>query len=738
MEHPRGYKETDPTQEEFFSNADVVKEVSSLVRESIQNSLDERLDLKKPVEMVFTLGAQSAKKNHQYFDALLPHVEQIPELEVPSLDDPASFLVIEDFNTRGLEGSVNSEAPTNETLEKVERESSLSAKSFKESYFFFQWKSGKSNKGDGNKGSWGVGKVVFPRASAIKAYLVYSVRRSNPQADSAENILFGSAIYNYRHVKGVRYDPDCHWMVKSKSFKCPVPSTDKQSRSEFIKDWNLARTKEETGTSIVIPYCEPSITISKLVQSIIRDYFVNILSGVLVCTVRDSDSVIVINSKTIISEIADLDSDMTTRASKTEQEIRDLCHMYLDKLQEKSVAFEITHEQDFENQWNLVEFDDATRAEMEAAWEDYRTLEIIVPVSVPDMLNSKRQVVAETIDEFVVLLKRSAGESSTTLFCREGILIPNANNYSKLQETISLVLVGDVSGAKSSINTIANLLKWSEGPSHESWSSQGTKFKGKYKPIRNGERAIVWVKNSASSLMELIRAVNEEVDLRSLSDYAPDDEGTKTPIGVSEDEPYVRLFLKQRNGDGRLVTLAWKCRNLSQNSFSLYRISPTEHLVVKGLKETFSEVVLSDSQVSEKYYIEISDGTRVIRSNILTLDPVSSTSEIFLIRDRFANSRVAGFEISPVDQNLVPIGAVLEVRAGYESRQGNAISKWSAEDFILKNMMVNSFLHGLQILESGDERMLFEIQSSNFSVAWEGFDSLRNVEVNASIVGRVE
>ncbi len=210
LKHPEGYREVDPTQEEFFSHADIVSEVASLVRESIQNSLDERLDESLPVRMVFTLGEQNEQNNTHYFSSLLPHINAVREIEAPILSKSARFLAIEDFNTLGLEGGVSAIARTDEYLEKIEREDG----SFKESFYFFEWKSGGSNKKSGSKGSWGVGKIVYPRASDAKSYLVYSVRRPYANADAGTELLFGHSILNYRWLDNVRYVPDSPWMVR--------------------------------------------------------------------------------------------------------------------------------------------------------------------------------------------------------------------------------------------------------------------------------------------------------------------------------------------------------------------------------------------------------------------------------------------------------------------------------------------------------------------------------------------
>ena len=62
--------------------------------------------------------------------------------------------------------------------------------------------------------SWGVGKIVFPRASRIKSHLVLSSRRVEASPNSGTSIMFGHSILKFRSIGGKRFVPDCQWMIK--------------------------------------------------------------------------------------------------------------------------------------------------------------------------------------------------------------------------------------------------------------------------------------------------------------------------------------------------------------------------------------------------------------------------------------------------------------------------------------------------------------------------------------------
>ena len=90
-----GYSENENISEEFFSNADVLSEVAGVVRESIQNSLDEVVDPSKPVRMVFTVGTQIPTIANRYFETLYPHISSEIIRDIPDFNEPSLFLVIE-------------------------------------------------------------------------------------------------------------------------------------------------------------------------------------------------------------------------------------------------------------------------------------------------------------------------------------------------------------------------------------------------------------------------------------------------------------------------------------------------------------------------------------------------------------------------------------------------------------------------------------------------------------------
>lgn len=128
----------------------------TFVREAIQNSLDARLDMTRPVQMRF--GFHEEETGPRY--ALLLDVMSFREqagLEIPREwpNGRISWLIVEDFNSKGLRGSLEDRT----------------------SDFWNYWLNfGLSNKEGEGRGGRGFGRVTFLIASRIQSVIGYTRR----------------------------------------------------------------------------------------------------------------------------------------------------------------------------------------------------------------------------------------------------------------------------------------------------------------------------------------------------------------------------------------------------------------------------------------------------------------------------------------------------------------------------------------------------------------------------------
>ena len=179
-----------PISGEFFSTEAVGEATEALVREGIQNTLDARCRYpdgsRSPARVRIFLSeeamALSPTRSRYWFSTLWPHIlaQGNGLRNVPVLESPCNFLSFEDFGTTGLNGDPGDycvrENLTNHFLN------------------FFRAE-GHSDKGGDDRGSWGVGKTVFPRSSRISAFFGLTVRNSDNR-----RLLFGRSILKYHRI----------------------------------------------------------------------------------------------------------------------------------------------------------------------------------------------------------------------------------------------------------------------------------------------------------------------------------------------------------------------------------------------------------------------------------------------------------------------------------------------------------------------------------------------------------
>jgi hypothetical protein len=724
VEVPKAVAENENVAEEFFSNADILSEASGLVRESIQNSLDEVLDTTKPVQMVFTIGTQLPAIANRYFEKLYRHIKKSGLREVPNFDESSKFLVIEDFNTLGLDGPTSSASPTDEELEaqkKIDR-----AIRIKFSFWFFAWKTGASNKTSGNRGSWGIGKIVFPRASRIKSYLVLSVRRPQNSPDGNPSIMFGKSILKYRQLDGKRYLPECQWMIQD-SEGLPIPSSDAAEQLKFIQDWKLARTPGEMGTSIVVPFCRDEMSANNLIQSIIRDYFISILGGQLECTVRDENGLETrINKSTLMNLIEDFQGGNLPRGTRSAEELKALCEMYLAHENAKTTKVTIPLHTTTPNDWAEIEFSEEDAERITEAYNSGQIIELTVMTAIPAMTDPKKD---PSEDSYTVLLKKVLDMRSSTVFCREGILIPSANTSSSFQNCISMVIIGKMTSAGEVDNSLANLLKNAEGPSHDRWSPDAMNFRGRYTPKYKAEGVIRWVKTSAERCLRLIQGAETEEDDVTLSVYFPFSDDTGAEPGVAK----VVLSGVRDPGDPDRAVFTWRADGFTPVSYVLKRLAPTPGDIENGseARGTTSTSLDDGPSAVYRFQMEMSDGTKTILSNVVEIRPDTPTPDPKVKARIQINKTATGFEIVALAGEKLPANYQFTVTAAYRSRGSSSVNKWTLEDFLLDDQMAKVKLKGLKITESAKNYCRFEVTDADIYAEWRDFDTLRDLVVEA-------
>lgn len=131
----------------------------TFVREAIQNSLDARLDPGKPVYVNFSFHSEGIGPRRAYLEQIISH-RMKAGLEIPQewTNGNVRWLLVEDFNSKGLGGSLTSRT----------------------SDFWNYWLNfGLSNKDGSGRGGRGIGRVTFLIASRLQSVIGYTRRSSD-------------------------------------------------------------------------------------------------------------------------------------------------------------------------------------------------------------------------------------------------------------------------------------------------------------------------------------------------------------------------------------------------------------------------------------------------------------------------------------------------------------------------------------------------------------------------------
>lgn len=78
---------------------------------------------------------------------------------------------------------------------------------------------------------------------------------------------------------------------------------------------------------------------------------------------------------------------------------------------------------------------------------------------------------------------------------------------------------------------------------------------------------------------------------------------------------------------------------------------------------------------------------------------------------------------------------LIEIRAAYDVRRGNALKKYDPADFNLADaeFQLKPAPHGVQIVERAKNRMLVKVMAPDFELSVIGFDTKRDVLVNINV-----
>ncbi|MBK1667610.1 hypothetical protein CKO28_06130 [Rhodovibrio sodomensis] len=399
-------------------------DAEGLMREVLQNTLDAVLDPAQPARLRVQLIDLDPALVRRLVAGRMAHwhASDIPLEEM--LAGPVRTLVLEDFNTRGLEGEIE----TSQT---------------RHSAFVNFWRRfGDSTKKNGEGGSHGIGgRMALAGASYGRLFFGLTER-----AEDGRVALMGQG-----HLKSHKLsdDPEAPEYTKYAIFAEEIevrghaaichPFKGAQAR-EIGRSLGMSRQPGETGFSIALPFVKDRITIAALRTALLRNFYYQIAAGKLIVDFPD--------------ETVDASNIRQVIVSSSEASDR-LGYLSL-ALAEQAGDIPTFQANTGKTPLDESAFGAAEAAAMRQIWEEGRPFRAWIP------FNYQRSDLPGWQNGWIKVLMRQVEENEApgAAFFRQGCML------SKYRVPIrqSVVIVEAMPGAASAF--FAN----AEPPAHDAWS----------------------------------------------------------------------------------------------------------------------------------------------------------------------------------------------------------------------------------------------------------------------------
>lgn len=321
------------------------EDYTSLVRESLQNSLDEQADENQPVIVSYRFGSMEIPSDSKFYDVekyiegclvMQPNPESrihkaytpmISYIKKAKSSGRIAFLEVSDSNTNGMDYVDNDEECSNSR------------------FYSFAKCVGNSSKSNATRGgSYGLGKAVFYKSSSMRTIII------STQTDDGSVAFEGVASLCTSKVDGKKYEATGYFCNNDEE----KPTTEKSKIPEIFR-------RKECGTSIYIMGVDDKpekqeACYDDIKKAIASDFWLSILHKKLVVKVGDTtinhDNIIEIATKYFSTEehspIPYIETVMYGEEGldgfvKIEEDVRHLgkCVMYIQK--DRNGSNEVLH-----------------------------------------------------------------------------------------------------------------------------------------------------------------------------------------------------------------------------------------------------------------------------------------------------------------------------------------------------------------------------------------------------------
>lgn len=283
-----------------------------------------------------------------------------------------------------------------------------------------------------------------------------------------------------------------------------LPIQDSQVVGAFIRDFKLSRANTASGLSVVIPYCDPAISVADFQSAILREYFYPILAGRLTVILHDGSA-----DKSLRLDSEALRNAITDDTFKIDGGLRSAMELALWSLESEAADQRVTLIRAGDSgaaEWTESLIPEDQKERLGEDYQDGRRIAIRVPVKV-------RYANGKTVNTWfdVYIQQDLEDRGHPPLYIRNGIIIPKVREKQVRGHRILALIVVEDAGLGTPLGD-------AEPPSHTHWSAETEKFTGKYK---YGKQLLEFVANASRQIAELLSRAQKERDVYSLTQFFP-------------------------------------------------------------------------------------------------------------------------------------------------------------------------------------------------------------------------
>jgi hypothetical protein len=459
----------DPFEGEFFTTEAIDTITDALVRESIQNSLDAAAS-NEPVTVRFSFHSRPNFRSdpklliQAYLNGLSNHLnaKNAGLQDLPSPSEGLSYILIEDFGTRGLQGDEHQYDDLDDDTKRND--------------FYYFWRNiGRTRKGDTDLGRWGLGKTVFQAASRINSFFGLTIRRDDSRA-----LLMGQSVLKIHKLNGLRYAPYGYYGEFNKELALPVENQD--YIKSFCEHFMIGR-QNQPGLSILIPYPDQDIFSRDCLNSAIKHYFFPILAGKLVVEMQEANKRYKLDATT-------LDEYLKNSKWAEKTGMPGLVALARWAIRQPESVFVHAKEPMPGKAPKLRDdlFDPEQLKSVRLQFSEGTRLAFRIPISLQRKFDSNIMH-----SSFSVFLERDPNlDKAEDHFIRQGITIPEVSSL-KHKGIRAIVSINE--------RDLSAFLGDAENPAHTEWERNSKKFKSKY---RLGPSTLDFVKSSPREIVKIL------------------------------------------------------------------------------------------------------------------------------------------------------------------------------------------------------------------------------------------